>query len=357
MPDRPGAHASQIIVGPLKNGIQTLYAVWFCGTGEGHIDVGIMLSEITYDVERVLKLPPVEENDPFEPVKSDLFKYSEPRLIADMDNRCLQNPVPFIDKNGRFHLWYAAFYTKGSIIPEGEEMGRRDIFYQYSDDPELKDWSEPVIWSDRPGLWPRFAIVVLDNGTWLFPINDEKTYLPEYDCNWSSRFVYSYDEGKTWEFGKKLYSIARLPDNSRGGIIQPTVVQLEDGSLLCHNRSHTRWVVEMRSSDRGKTWTTPKNTDIPNPQCGVCLTRRMPTATSGGDLLLIYNPVHWGRNPISIAQSTDDGRSWNKLFDLRNELGELSYPSMVETPDGLVHCTYTLHRMSIAHDVFWLDKP
>ena len=350
--NRPTAHASQIIVGPLMDGIQTLYSVWFAGIGEGKMDSAILFSTITYNPDEVLKCPEVEENDPFEPVSNDLFIYSQPKVIVDMPNRACGNPVLFVDDNNRFHLWFAAFYTKGSEVPEGEDPNRRDIFYQYSDDA-TESWTEPVVWSDRPGLWVRNALVVLENGTWILPINDEATFLPEYDWDWSSRFAFSYDKGQTWKFDEKLYSIHKLPEDDRGGIIQPSVVQLVDGSLYCMNRSHSRWIVEMRSNDNGKTWTTPQNTKLPNPQCNVCVSRRK----KGGndhDLLLIYNPTTWGRDPISIAQSKDDGKSWTCLFDLRHETGELSYPCMVETPDGIIHCTYTLHRLTIAHDAFIL---
>ncbi|MHA1892323.1 MAG: exo-alpha-sialidase [Promethearchaeota archaeon] len=353
LPGRPSAHASQIIAGELKDGIQKLYVVWFCGTGEGNLDVSIMLSEITYKPEEVLEFPPVEENDPFEPVKNSLFTYSEPRVIADMPNRGCGNPVPFIDNKGRFHLWFAAFYTEGSDVPPGENPHRRDIFYQYSDDLG-KTWSEPVIWSDRPGLWVRNALVVLNDGTWLLPINDEETYIPEHDVKWSSRFAYSHDNGETWEFGKDLYTVDKLPGAERGGIIQPSVVQLSDGSLYCMNRSHTGYIVEMRSSDNGKTWTVPKNTKVPNPQCNVCVIRKKYNAKNEDELLLAYNPTKFGRDPMSIGHSPDEGKSWECLFDLRHEMGELSYPCLVQTPDGLIHCTYTLHRLTIAHDVFMI---
>lgn len=354
IPGRPGAHASQVIAGPIENGEQVLYCTWFCGTGEGHLDSAVMLSEIRYDPRAVLARPATREHDPFEPLTDAPFTYSEPRVIADLPNRACGNAVPFIDAKGRFHLWFAAFYTKGSEVPAGEDPGRRDIFYQLSDDGG-KTWTTPVTWSDRPGLWVRNAMVVLDDGTWLFPINDEETYIPGHDVDWSSRFAWSRDEGTTWGFGQELYTVDKLPGAERGGIIQPTVVQLDDGSLYCMNRSHTGWIVEMRSRDRGRTWTTPVNTAVPNPQCNVCLVKRKPPhARSTDELLLIYNPAHHGRDPISIGRSLDGGVTWRCLFDLRHESGELSYPCMIETPDGIVHCTYTLHRMTIAHDAFLL---
>ncbi|HME55002.1 MAG TPA: sialidase family protein [Candidatus Lokiarchaeia archaeon] len=341
-------HAGEMIAGACHDGIQELHVVWFAGTVEGHVDTKIMHSRIRYDVESALKCSIIEQGDPFEPHNNDLFAYSEPRAIAGISERSSGNAVPFIDTRGRFHLWFASYYTKGSNVPEGEDPRRRDIFYQYSDD-DGETWTEPSIWSDRPGSWVRNALLVLDDGTWLLPINDEITYLPEFDCNWSSRFAFSHDDGITWEFSD-LYSVHKFPGAARGGMIQPTVVQLADGSLYCLNRSHTGWIVEMRSFDRGATWTTPVNTSLPNPQSAICMIRRQ-----NGDLLLAYNPSQKNRYPISIARSRDDGMTWQRLFDLRDENGELSYPSLVESPDGLVHCTYTLHWRTIAHDAFFLD--
>ena len=78
-----------------------------------------------------------------------------------------------------------------------------------------------------------------------------------------------------------------------------------------------------------------------------------PGARSADHLLLAYNPTTWGRYPMSVAESLDGGRTWRCRFDLRYEAGELSYPCLLQTPDGLVHCSYTLHRLTIAHDAFF----
>ncbi len=358
IPGRPSAHASTIVKGPLEDGVQKLYCVWFCGTGEGQLDVAIMLSEITYDPIHVLACnsPDPDDFDPFGPNPTDLFTYSTPQVIADLPNRACGNPVLFWDEStNRMHLWFAAFITKGSEVPPGEDPHRRDIFYQFSDDMS-SSWSNPTIWSDRPGLWVRAPLSVLNDGTWLLPINDEKTFLPKYDHDWSSRFAVSSDKGKTWEFSG-LYSVPRLPENPRGGMIQPAVVQLYDWSLFCINRSHTGWITEMRSTPDGRIgldWTTPINSKLPNNNSGIAMVRLNKNAKSDNHLLVAYNPTTHERCPISIAESLDGGLTWRCLFDLREEIGELSYPCLLQTRDGLVHCTYTLHRMGISHDVFLL---
>lgn len=354
IPDRPSAHASTIVAGPREDGEQVLYVVWFSGTGEGRLDVAVLFSEIRYDPDHLRACPPVDNAafDPFESSPAGLFTYSPPRPVADLPNRACGNPVLYWDPaTGRMHLWFAAFYTAGSTVPDGADPHRRDILYQYSDD-HAATWSEPVTWSDRPGLWVRASLTVLRDGTWLLPINDEATFLPEFGHDWSSRFAVSPDRGATWTFSD-LYSVPMVPGKTRGGMIQPAVVQLADGSLYCVNRSHTGWITEMRSEPGGRPgldWTAPENSPLPNNNSGISLLRLHQPAAD--HLLCAYNPTTHERCPLSIAESLDGGRHWRCRFDLRDEVGELSYPCLCQTPDGLVHCTYTLHRLTIAHDVF-----
>ncbi|GAB4317110.1 MAG: exo-alpha-sialidase [Promethearchaeota archaeon] len=354
---RPSAHASTIALGPKEGDLQKLYVTWFAGTGEGRLDVAVAFCEVTYEPDEVRTWRSSvsdEEFDPFDPPPGP-FNYSKPRVIADDPNRACGNPVLYWDPStGRFHLWYAAFYAKGSEVPPGEDPHRRDVFYKHSDDGV--SWSEPVVWSDRPGLWVRAPLVVLRDGTWLLPINDEATYLPDFGHDWSSRFAVSRDRGKTWEFSR-LYSVPKVPGRERHGMIQPSVVQLSDGSLYCLNRSHTGWMTQMRSAPGGRLgldWTEPENSPLPNNNSGICVTRLRAGARSDDHLLVAYNPTTSERYPISIAESLDGGRTWRRLFDLRDEVGELSYPCLVQAPDGLLHCTYTLHRLTIAHDAFLL---
>ena len=318
----PQAHASNIIVGPLQDGIQTLFTAWFCGTREGNRDVAIFFSTIHYQTQ----------TDP----KEIFFEYSVPIIIADHEKEALGNPVLFLDKKNILHLWYVSF------IPNEDHHGRernRNIFHQTS--PDFGEtWTTSTLFSDRTGLWIRNNVVVLQDGTWLLPLNDETTMHPETKTYWSSRFAHSKDEGKTWTF-TDLFSI-------RKGIIQPSVVQFEDGSLYCLNRSRTGWIVEMHSRDGGNIWTKPQNMTVPNNNSNVCVIKR-----DENELLLIYNPVKRGRTPISIAQSKDKGKTWFRLFDLQTQPGvEFSYPCMIETPDGLIHAVYTFRREGVSHDVF-----
>ena len=82
----------------------------------------------------------------------------------------------------------------------------------------------------------------------------------------------------------------------------------------------------------------------------------------------------WGtpRAPMSVALSDDDGQTWPMKLDLETGDGycmtnnsaaqrnrELSYPSIVQTANGVLHVAYTHHRQRIRHLALspdWLNQ-
>jgi predicted neuraminidase len=321
IPERPQCHAANIIVGKSSAKEITLFCVWFAGSHEGNLDVSILFSEITYE----------PKSDP----KQIKFKYSTPRVVASHPDRACGNPVLFLDPNSILHLWVPAFWPRES----GNTFHDRKIYHKASKDFG-QSWSEPQVFSDRSGLWVKNPLLVLQNGTWLLPMNDEARFNWKTRTYWSSRFAFSHDQGKTWEFSP-LYSIHK-------GMIQPCVVQFPNGELFCLNRSRTGWLVEMHSFDNGQTWSKAKNTDIPNNNACACMTQ-----LKNGTLVMAFNPLQKGRNILSIAVSRDQGHHWIQKLNLENEDSmEFSYPCILETPDGLIHVAYTYKRRTISHSVF-----
>ena len=99
------------------------------------------------------------------------------------------------------------------------------------------------------------------------------------------------------------------------------------------------------SSDQGRTWSSIELTDLPNPSAGTDA-----VTLADGRHLIVYNPTRRGRSPLSIAVSSD-GIDWKLAHVLEDERGEYSYPAVIQTPDGLVHTTYTWRREKIRHVV------
>jgi len=277
IPDRPQCHASNIMIAKANDKEILLYACWFAGIKEGYPGVGIMMTTISYE----------PKSDPTQ----IQFKYATPHLIASHDDRACGNPVLFLDSKKRLHLFYTTF------IPHGMPNHSKDrqIRHKISQD-EGKTWTQPVIISDRAGMWVRNPLLVLQDGTWLLPMNDEVTMIWKYWTNWSSRFAFSKDQGQTWQYSP-LYSLSK-------GMIQPSVVQFKDGELYCINRSRTGWIAEMRSKDQGKTWSRPQNTSIPNNNSCACM-----TLLKNEQLVMVCNPIHRTRSPISVLELSDQGQN------------------------------------------------
>jgi predicted neuraminidase len=154
---------------------------------------------------------------------------------------------------------------------------------------------------------------------------------------WTPYVDRSTDDGKTW--------LRSNPFNVPGGHnqIQPTLFQAKDGQVVALMRSkNPRQVCRSTSADGGKTFTPAEPTPLGNPSAGIDAVK-----TTAGDVFLIYNPNPLLRTPISLARSTDDGKTWKKVVDLETEPGEYSYPAMIETADGKLAITYTWRRTHI----------
>lgn len=134
------------------------------------------------------------------------------------------------------------------------------------------------------------------------------------------------------------YGPLEIP-GKRFGCIEPSLFWTQEGTLkmLCRDRSQRikkeGWIWSAESSDQGKTWTTLEKTDLPNPDSGVEV-----LSLGKGQHLLFYNHSPTNRFPLTLALSQDDGKSWDKVFDLEQESGE--FPSAVLDTEGNIHVIY-----------------
>ena len=148
-------------------------------------------------------------------------KWSDVWMIHDTPNLSDGNPVLWLAPDKKT-LWL--FYV--AIMKEHWSDAR--MFYKKSMD-EGKTWSEPVTLIEQLGWMTRNKPLLLTNGDILLPIYT--------DVLNSSQFMISTDGCATWKRSAPL----RAP----GGNIQPSAVQLSDGSLLAVMRT---W------ADAGLAW-------------------------------------------------------------------------------------------------------
>lgn len=289
----PSCHASTLV----EHEPGKLLAAWFGGKAEGANDVQIWSSAFDGRV------------------------WSEPRVVGTEPGQPCWNPVLFKTAKGTLWLWYKA----------GPSPERWTGFSRTSADGG-KTWSKVEMMP--AGFWGpvRAKPIQLANGTILAGTSVESFR------NWTPFVDRSTDDGKTWTRSNAFPVADKLNQ------IQPALFETKSGSVVALMRSRDpRVVCRSESKDGGVTFSPAEETKVPNPSTGVDCVR------IGDEVFLNCNPVALGRTPISIAKSTDDGRTWKVAADLETEPGEYSYPAMILSAAGKLEITYTWKRTHIKY--------
>ena len=157
----------------------------------------------------------------------------------------------------------------------------------------------------------------------------------------------SDDNGKTWK-ASNLLDIGGA--GSHGGTMEGTLAELTDGRLWFILRTTKGWFWEAFSTDQGLTWPKPKQSAIQSSTCCGQFTR-----LASGRLALLWNRSPEGkpysknsREELSMALSTDDGKTWSKPVVIARDPGKRqSYPYMFERRPGEVWITTMQGRVRI----------
>ena len=290
----PSCHASTLV----EHEPGKLMAAWFGGRDEGAKDVQIWAS--TFDGKA----------------------WSKPEVMGTEPGQPTWNPVLFKSAKGTLFLWYKA----------GPKPDTWTGYVRTSTDSG-KTWSKPEMLPST-FLGPvRAKPIQLANGTILAGTSWESYR------NWTPFVDRSTDDGKTWTRSNPF------PVPGKFNQIQPALFEGKDGLVVALMRSRNPLnVCRAESKDGGATFSPAEELKLANPSAGIDCVK-----TPDGDVFLIYNPSALLRTPISLARSTDDGRTWKKVADLETEPGEYSYPAMILSSAGTLEVTYTWKRTHIKH--------
>jgi predicted neuraminidase len=190
----------------------------------------------------------------------------------------------------------------------------------------------------------------------LGPIKNRPLQLPNGDIlagsstegkAWQVHFEKTTDLGMTWTKTAPVNGGVAIP------AIQPSLVPMPDGRIVAIGRTKESYLFEITTLDEGKNWGPMSLMSLPNPNSGADA-----TMLKDGRVLVVYNhlpgaPGAWGQNRwrLNVAISKDL-INWEAVAVIENHAkGEYSYPSVIQTGDGLIHIVYTSNRKRIRHVV------
>lgn len=125
------------------------------------------------------------------------------------------------------------------------------------------------------------------------------------------------------------------------GNVQPALAMKKDGIIVAYMRDNgdaPSRVQVSESKDKDESWSTATKTSISNTTSVELL------VLQDGKWAFLGNDIEDGRFRLSLYVSNDKGNTWKWKYYLENEppgKGSFSYPSLIQTSDGLLHITYS----------------
>ena len=334
-------HGSSMVA--LPNG--DLLSVWFYGNGERNSDdVKLMGARLQKGAKA----------------------WSEPFLMADTPKLPDCNPVLFLNQSGKlFLVWIAVqsnrweqsilrvktttnYAKAGAPVWEWQDniLLKMDDRFAKEIATNLKALPAHAIgWA---GYAPKYDEMInaaaLDpmkrNLGWMtrikpLLIGESRIILPLYSDGFNlSIMAISDDQGSTWH--------PSLPVVGRGPI-QPALVRKKNGNIMAFMRDSgddPPRVHISESADLGETWTPTIKSEIPNTASVELLVLK------DGRLAFLGNDITDGRYRFQLYLSEDEGKTWKWKIPIENVepgKGGFSYPSFIQTPDGMLRMTYSSH--------------
>ncbi|MDH4318079.1 MAG: glycoside hydrolase [Desulfobulbaceae bacterium] len=254
-----------------------------------------------------------------------------PRILIPNEGRCNVMSVSLLNlTDGRIALFY---------LRKNSHLDCR-LWMRVSED-NAGSWSEPTLCIPAPGYFVvnNDRVIALRDGRLLVPAAYHRPRLPAgepleqaLDGRGVVLIYYSDDGGQNWQEARDW---AVLPIPSQSGLQEPGVVELRNGEIYGWARTDCGVQWEMRSADRGETWSPPIASPFRSP-CSPMSMKRIPHT---GELLAVWNEPPgpgdgtpdttgtereeenrtWGRTPLVVALSNDEGRSWHTKKIVEND--------------------------------------
>lgn len=232
---------------------------------------------------------------------SGLDQWTKPQVVSRQPRRSNQNPVLVHDAaSGLLTLLHTS-----QVSFQGQ--GTSQVMHLHSTDGGVS-WSAPAPYDWPHGAFVRNPPIPTRSGgkqALLLPMYYTPDGFFEHSTQYST-IRQSFDGGRTWPEETEMFG-------TRGRLVQPSVIRLENGKLKAFFRDrNARHIFTSESAD-GKSWSPPQRTTLPNNNSGI-----VAIALRSGRVLLLFNNVRGRahRWPMSAALSVDDGNTWPYVRDL-----------------------------------------
>jgi predicted neuraminidase len=166
-------------------------------------------------------------------------------------------------------------------------------------------------------------------------ITGNRILLPLYSDGFDfSLIAITEDQGTSWQFSEPIVG---------GGNVQPSLALCKDGSITAFMRDNgppPQRLMKSSSKDKGLSWSTVVDSDIPNPGTAADV-----VVLKSGNWVLVHNDIEEGRHRLSVWLSEDEGKSWPHRKILVNGIPGSEtrghYPAVIQGKDGTIHISYT----------------
>lgn len=245
--------------------------------------------------------------------------------------------------NGDLGLFYIVKQTPGrNRIMLSRSRDEAQSFYEHIDCTAGIAQGYYVLNNDR--------IARLESGRLIMPLAYHRGMQDSasgamIDGRGAGVWLYSDDDGFHWqEAADEVFAPFTA---THTGLQEPGVIEKKNGALWGYYRTDQMTQYESYSFDGGLHWTPAQPSRFSSPASPMKIARH-----PSGRLYALWNPIPnyvgrevtragWGRTPLALAFSDDDGAVWSKPQVVEEEEGHgYCYPAMFFTDDGCLLAAY-----------------
>ncbi len=314
----PVAHASSLLVMPAHHpAAVTIF--WFSGDRESAPNVEIAMSQYLRATQQ------------WTPARLIVNRFAVGAQLG-WGIRRLGNPIPWIDGQGRIHLFVVATGAGGWAASRILHLRQTD-----TNNPELQ--LEPLGVLPLSWLWNTSFLV--RNAP--LPLEDGGMMLPVY-----FEIGIKYPAALRFDAAGNFSGMVRL--SQRKHFLQPTFVMRSATEWLAFLRDgHHGKIGVARTTDAGAHWQDAPSLTLDNPDAAVASLSLAP------DYMLLLHNSSLGSRQVLDWSASHNGEDWHLVQNLaRGGQGdEFSYPALAwSDSDQRLWISYTMNRKHIAWQRF-----